>query len=87
MYNRGYSQENVFISKLVTAVLSFTIKVSTRKTKRFPVMQIDHDNIAKLIDKYIRNRLFGQAFDPLENNNWRILLLSALALLSTFTDL
>ncbi len=68
---------NVFISKLVTAVSSPIIKVSTRKTKHFPVMQIDHANIAKLIDKYIRNKLFDHVFDPLENNNWRILLLSA----------
>jgi type III restriction enzyme len=32
--------------------------------------------IAKLTDEYIRIKLFGKEFDPILNNNWRILLLT-----------
>ena len=39
-------------------------------------MQINNAEIARLADNYIRHKLFDQEFNPLENNNWRVLLLS-----------
>ena len=39
-------------------------------------MQINSAMIARLTDEYIRHKLFGKDFNPLENNNWRILLLT-----------
>ncbi len=67
-----------FISKLVTAVSSVYIKTGKRSSsvKRFPLMQINIVQIARLVDNYIRTKLFGEKFDPLENNNWKILLIT-----------
>jgi len=67
---------NVFLSKLVNTILSPVIRISTRKTRCFPIIQIDSAYIVKLIDEYIRNKLFNQSFDPLKDNNWKILLLA-----------
>ena len=67
---------NEFISKIVRSVSTMIVKVSVRKTKEFPAMQINQVEIAKAIDKFIRNKLFKIAFDPFEDNNWRVLLLS-----------
>jgi type III restriction enzyme len=51
------------------------VKVGNRKTKSFPVMQINNLEIVKAIDKYIRIKLFDKPFDPFVDNNWKILLL------------
>ena len=67
---------NSFISKLVNVVSAVPVKVSSRNKKSFPIMQINSAQIAKLADKFIRNKLFNQEFDPLKENNWRILLLT-----------
>lgn len=67
---------NEFISKIVAAVSTMIVKVSARKTKEYPSMQVHQVEIAKAIDQFIRCKLFGQAFDPFEGNNWRVLLLS-----------
>ncbi len=67
---------NEFVSKIVNAISSTIVKVGIRKTKEFPVMQVNQAEIAKVIDTYIRNKLFGAVFDPFESYNWRILLLS-----------
>ena len=39
-------------------------------------MQINTRLIAQLIDEYIRQKLFSKNFEPLKDNNWRILLLT-----------
>ena len=39
-------------------------------------MQINSAQIAQLADKFTRNKLFNEEFDPLKDNNWRILLLT-----------
>ncbi|MGI0060819.1 MAG: DEAD/DEAH box helicase family protein [Nitrosotalea sp.] len=67
---------NTFIQKIVNAVSEIPVKVSNRTIKTFPIMQINSAIIAKLTDEYIRHKLFGEDFDPLEGNNWRILLLT-----------
>lgn len=67
---------NSFIQKLVNAVSSIPVKVSQRTLKNFPLMQINTALIAKVTDDYIRHKLFGEEFDPLVDNNWRILVLT-----------
>ena len=67
---------NSFIQKIVNAVSSVPIKISKRTQKSFPIMQINTALIAKLTDDYIRQKLFGTDFDPLVNNNWKILILT-----------
>ena len=67
---------NSFLQKIVHAVSSVPVRVSKRTQKAFPVMQINTALVAKLVDSYIRNRLFGENFDPLKNENWKVLLLT-----------
>ena len=52
------------------------VKISARKTKEYPSMQINQVEIARAIDTYVRIRLFNKSFDPFFENNWRVLLLS-----------
>jgi type III restriction enzyme len=67
---------NSFISKLVNVVSAVPIKISKRNTKNFPIMQINSAQIAKLADMYIKYKLFNQEFEPLKDNNWKILVLT-----------
>jgi len=71
---KSYQQ---FIQKVVNAVSSVQIKLEDkRKSQEFPLMQINSAKIAKLVDVYIRHKLFGKNFEPLKNNNWKILILT-----------
>jgi len=67
---------NSFIEKIVDAVSVVHVKTSKKSTKKFPLMQINKATIAKLTDDYIRHKLFSKDFDPLKDNNWRILLIA-----------
>jgi type III restriction enzyme len=67
---------NEFLAKLVHTISTVLGRVGQRKTKPFPTMQINQAELVKLLDRFIRTRLFNQVFDPFENNNWRVLLLS-----------
>lgn len=67
---------NEFIAKLIGGVTAQIMPTGKRKkSKKFPMMQINTAMLAQLADDYIRKRLFNQDFDPFENNNWRVLLL------------
>ena len=67
---------NSFIQKILNAVTSIPVRVSKKTVKPFPLMQINSRLIAQLTDEYIRQKLFGKNFDPLKDNNWRVLLLT-----------
>jgi len=45
---------------------------------KFPYLQIHTVELVKALDSYIRNKLFGELFDPLADENWRLLLLDPL---------
>lgn len=67
---------NEFIMKMVNSVSSMLQPVGKRKTRSFPMMQINLAEVAALTDNYIRKRLFGEPFDPLHDENWRVLFAS-----------
>ncbi|MHB8572614.1 MAG: DEAD/DEAH box helicase family protein [Candidatus Dormibacteria bacterium] len=46
---------------------------------RFPFLQVQLPLLTRWIDQYIRGRLFGVAFEPLEAENWRALLIDDVA--------
>lgn len=46
---------------------------------RFPFLQVHLPLLTEWVDTYIRNRLFGQPFDPMEEEHWRVLLLDDVA--------
>lgn len=39
-----------------------------------PLIQVGEAMLMQTLDKYIRTRLFGEAFDPFNGNDWKILL-------------
>ncbi len=66
---------NEYLEKILNVVVNRMAKVGVRKTKTFPVMQINNLEVVKVIDKYIRTKLFKVFFDPFVDNNWKVLLL------------
>jgi len=76
---------NDYIARLVNRVsLMLTEPLTESKRSyanmaKFPYMQIEKPQLAGLADRYIRQRLFGSEFAPLEDENWRMLLLDPVA--------
>ena len=66
---------NEYLEKILNVVINRMAKVGARKTKTFPVMQINNLEVVKVIDRYIRTKLFKMPFDPFVDNNWKVLLL------------
>jgi type III restriction enzyme len=67
---------NDFLSKMIKVVTTSLGRIGTRKTKNFPTIQINHVELVRLLDEFIRTRLFNQPFDPLKDNNWKILMVA-----------
>lgn len=74
---------NDFLSRLtvrITEALGGTRAEMTSSAKKynslaaFPMLQTFRPQLLGWIDTYIRNRFFGQVIDPLEDENWRVLL-------------
>lgn len=61
------------ISQALNAPLPQNNKVATHLAK--PYMQINTAELTGWIDDYIWTQLFAQTFNPLEDENWRLLLL------------
>jgi type III restriction enzyme len=76
---------NDYLSRMTTRITdalgrSFTKSASKyREISHYPIFQTHKPLLLGWLDTYIRNRLFNQEFDPLENENWRILLLEDIA--------
>lgn len=64
---------NHIIDKLNTQVDSLG---RTRKANDFPALSINATQIAGVIDRYIRMRLFDREINPAEGKNWKVLLLT-----------
>lgn len=67
---------NELLAKLVKTITSSLGKVGGRAAKDYPLMQINNVALVKVIDDFIRTRLFNEPFDPFVDNNWKVLLLS-----------
>ena len=52
---------------------------SYARATKFPGMQINLPLLTGWVDAYIKHQLFGQSFDPFENEQWRVLLLDDVA--------
>lgn len=72
---------NDYLSRLATRITeahthAFTTTTQLyNKAAQYPVLQAYRPLLIGWIDRYIRKRLFGQEFNPLEGENWRVLLL------------
>lgn len=78
----GYNDYLSRMTVRITEALGRTMTKSQGKYNdiaRFPVLQVYRPLLTGWLDTYIRNRLFGQEFDPLEGENWRVLLFDDVA--------
>lgn len=70
------STYNEFLQRML-----YTVESNIKGKNNFPILQINEAYLMEYIDSFIRTTLFGEPFDPLEGNNWRILALSKTGLL------
>lgn len=71
---------NDYVSRLVRRIGELMSQPLTASSKvyanqgQFPHLQVNKPQIAGWVDRYVRNRLFMVSFDPLDDENWRVLL-------------
>jgi len=72
---------NDYVARVVRRIGDMLSQPITRSSKvyanqsQYPYMQANKPQLAAWIDTYIRQRLFGEKVDPLEDENWRLLLI------------
>jgi len=68
---------NEYLQKMLNAITGNMARGSSNRRKTtMPLMQIDQNLLVSTVDKFIRTKMFNQPFDPMEGNNWRILIFS-----------
>lgn len=67
---------NDFLSKMIQVITTNIGRLSSHSAKSFPMIQINHASLVAVIDHYIRTQLFNQVFNPMEGNNWRVLMIA-----------
>jgi type III restriction enzyme len=76
---------NDYLSRMTTRISEALGSGITKSAKqyqanaKFPLLQAYRPLLAGWIDTYIRGRLFAQAFDPMIDENWRVLLIDDVA--------
>ena len=70
---------NEFLQKMLMAITNNIARVGGHSS--YPVMQINQVELVKIIDEYIRTKLFNQPFNPAEGNNWRVLMIARVGIL------
>ena len=65
---------NEYIGGIVSSVSKRFMRIGGKQTRRMPSFQVNLSQIAASIDAFIRNKLFGEAFDPMSANDWKVLL-------------
>lgn len=65
---------DLFNSESYREYLQKMLSTITRQSQEKPFLQVGGAMLMQALDVYIRTRLFGQEFDPFEDNNWKILL-------------
>lgn len=78
----GYNEYIGRMTTRITEALGSRMTSSAKKynsASQFPLLQVYRPSLTGWLDTYIRNRLFDQTMDPLEDENWRVLLLDDVA--------
>lgn len=76
---------NDYLSRMTTRITEAHVRAMTKsqskynENARFPILQAYRPLLTGWLDTYIRHRLFDQEFDPLAEENWRVLLLDDVA--------
>jgi type III restriction enzyme len=78
----GYNDYLARMTTRITEALGSSITRSAKQyseASQFPMLQTYRPLLASWLDTYIKHRLFGETMDPLENENWRVLLIDDVA--------
>lgn len=78
----GYNDYLSRMTNRIAEALGGGITSSAKKyneLSQFPALQVHLPTLTGWIDQYVRERLFGQTYDPLDGENWRVLLLDDVA--------
>lgn len=78
----GYNDYLSRMTRRIAEALNSGLTKSARsfnQATQFPGLQVNRAFLTGWIDTYIRERLFNQPFEPLEAENWRVLLLDDVA--------
>ena len=78
----GYNDYLSRMTTRITEALGRTMTKSQSKyneNAKFPILQAYRPLLTGWLDTYIRRRLFDREFDPLADENWRVLLLDDVA--------
>jgi type III restriction enzyme len=76
---------NDFLSRMVRRIsdrLSAPVTSSSKvfaNISKFPFLQVNLPQLSAWVDEFIRLKLFARAFEPLADENWRLLCLDAVA--------
>ncbi len=62
---------NEYLQKMLRTI---TMRVNRVGGKALPSLQINEMEIVRIVDQYIRTKLFNQPFNPFAGNDWKILL-------------
>lgn len=65
---------NGYLQGVVDAIARRFVRVGGKATRAMPALQVNLAQIAGAIDRFIRNGLFGEPFDPFRGSDWKILL-------------
>lgn len=68
------SSYNEYLMKLLRTITTRMDRVGARATRELPTLQINQRDIIRILDIYIRTRLFSTSFNPFNENDWKILL-------------
>jgi type III restriction enzyme len=75
----GYNDYLARITRRITEAVTLTEATGSSKAfanaSKFPYIQINRAELAEGIDSFIRQHLFRRDFEPLGDENWRVLLL------------
>lgn len=77
-YNDYLSRMTARVSEALGSAMTKSAK-QYNQNARYPLLQAFRPLLAGWIDIYIRQRLFDQPVDPLEDENWRVLLIDDVA--------
>lgn len=65
---------NEYLQGVVNTVFRRFVRVGGRQMRTLPALQVNLAQVADAIDRYIRERLFGEPFDPFAGNDWKVLM-------------
>ena len=65
---------NEYLQGVVNAVFRRFARVGGKQARALPALQVNLAEVAAVVDGYVREGLFGEPFDPLAGNDWKILL-------------